>query len=252
MRSESAPGSRVVPAALMRSTPRQVKLNAGGLTTVITVAAVVVGCLWMAIAMERGSSTARRHARLFAVEAVSADAEVVRVQRRGDDGRRITVHYRYSAGNREYSRSRNLRRGADAPVPGSRIAVRYLASEPTASWLEGSAPEHEPAWPPLIFVGAAAIAMACALFLLRRQWHLLAYGRPAAARITRIEKKRSDHGSYWRVHYEWTLLSGARRTGHYAHSNKVPPEVGATIAILYDRDQPSRHGKYPLSLVTIA
>jgi hypothetical protein len=241
-----------VPAVLKRSTPRRVKLNAGGLTTVITVAAAVVGCLWVAIAMERSSSTARRHTRLFAVEAVATDAEVVRVERRGDDGRRIRVHYRYAAANREYSGSRNLRRGADEPAPGSRIAVRYLASEPSASWLEGYAPEHEPGWPAFIIAGAAAVAMACTLFFLRRQWHLLAYGRPAAATITKIDKKRSDKGSYWRVHYEWMLLSGARRAGHYAHSHKVPPEVGATIPILYDRDQPSRHSKYPLSLVSIA
>jgi hypothetical protein len=252
MRNESAQGSAVVPAVLQRSTPRHVKLNAGGLTTVITVAAVAAGCLWAAFAIERRSTTTSRHARLFAVEAVAADAEVVRVQRRGDEGRRVTVHYRYIVGNRAYSGSRNLRRGADAPATGSRIAVRYLASEPTASWIDGSRPEHQPAWPPFVIVGAAAVTMACPLFFLRRQWHLLTYGRPAMAVITKIEKKRSDKASYWRVHYEWTLLSGARRTGHYAHSNKVPPEVGSSIAILYDRDRPSRHSKYPLSLVSVA
>jgi hypothetical protein len=95
------------------------------------------------------------------------------------------------------------------------------------------------------------VAVACPLALIRRQRRLLTYGRGAVAVITGVEKKRSDKGTYWKVHYEWTLLSGAKRTGHYKHGKKQPPAIGTTIPIVYDRDQPSHHSKYPLSLVHV-
>ena len=87
--------------------------------------------------------------------------------------------------------------------------------------------------------------------LIRRQSYLLMYGRPAIAVVTKVEKKRSDKGTYWRVHYEWTLLSGAKRRGRYKHGKKEPPAVGTTIPIVYDRDQPARNSRYPLSLVAL-
>jgi hypothetical protein len=68
----------------------------------------------------------------------------------------------------------------------------------------------------------------------------------------RSKKKRSDQGTYWRVHYEWTLLSGGKRQGRYNHGKKQPPAVGVTIPIVYDRDHPLRHSRYPLSLVAVS
>ena len=38
------------------------------------------------------------------------------------------------------------------------------------------------------------------------------------------------------VHYEWTTLSGATRTGKYQHGKKHLPAVGTLIPIVYDRD----------------
>ena len=112
-------------------------------------------------------------------------------------------------------------------------------------------PRRQPIWP-AFFVPAVCIATALILvWLVRRQTHLLTYGRPALGVVTKVERKRTDKGTVWRVHYEWTLLSGAKRKGHYTHGKKEPPALRTTIPIVYDRDQPARHGKYPFSLVTL-
>jgi hypothetical protein len=87
--------------------------------------------------------------------------------------------------------------------------------------------------------------------MVRRQYALLAYGRSAMAVVKSVEKKRSEYGSDWRVHYQWRLLSGATRTGRYAHTATQPPGIGTGIPVVYDRDEPSKHSKYPLKLVAL-
>jgi hypothetical protein len=89
------------------------------------------------------------------------------------------------------------------------------------------------------------------ILAVRRQSNLLTSGRPAMATITTVEKKGGDHGSYWMVHYEWTTLCGAVRTGKYRHNKKISPDVGTTIPIVYDRDNTFRHSKYPFAFVRI-
>src|SRR5688500_8613661 len=131
MRNVSAPGSSVRPAALLRATPRHVTLNGSVVATVIATAAVVAGCLWAVIALERRATISRRHTTLFAAEAVPVEAEIVQVRRRGDDGRRITVNYCYTVGGREYSGARNLRRGDRQPTVGSKVRIRYLDRKST-------------------------------------------------------------------------------------------------------------------------
>ena len=71
------------------------------------------------------------------------------------------------------------------------------------------------------------------------------------ATVTKVEKKKSDHGTVWMVHFEWTTLSGATRTGKYNHGKKKDvPAIGAMIPIVYDRDNSFRHSKYPMAFVT--
>jgi hypothetical protein len=101
-------------------------------------------------------------------------------------------------------------------------------------------------------IGVAFVVLALGVIrLIRRQWSLLEYGRPAAAVVTAVTRKRSDHGAYWLVRFEWTLLSGAKRQGRYTHRKKRPPNPGALVTIVYDRDQPQRNRKYPFPLVKI-
>lgn len=253
MQRRSAQNNPASAAALLRSTPRQVRLNTSGVIMMIVAAALVIGGVWGGMELYRRAKLSERQVALLASEAITTDAEVIRVQRRGGgNDRRSTVHYRYVVGDREHSGATTVRRAErDRYVPGSQIAVRYLSSEPGTSWMEGYAPRRQPIWPAFVVPASCAVSALTIALLIRRQSNLLTHGRPAAAVVTKVEKKRSDKGTYWRVHYEWTLLSGAKRTGHYKHGKKDPPPVGATIPIVYDRDQPARNSRYPLSLVAL-
>jgi hypothetical protein len=236
----------------MKATPRHVRLNGSGIVTLIAVAAIVCGWAWGASEIYSRAKISERHAALYPSGAVSTEAQVLRLERRGENDRRTIVHYRYAEGGREHAGAIEVRRrDRDRYTVGSTLPIRYLATEPDASWLDGYPPERRPIWPAFVVSGAAIVAIACPLALIRRQRRLLMYGRGAVAVITGVEKKRSDKGTYWKVRYEWTVLSGAKRSGHYQHRKKQPPAVGTMIPIVYDRDHPSHHSRYPLSLVHV-
>jgi hypothetical protein len=104
--------------------------------------------------------------------------------------------------------------------------------------------------PPLVF-GASLAVSALLSAALRRQWSLLAHGRPAQATVT--QTKRGVPGvktAASRVHYEFRILSGARRTGQYYVEKGAPP-AGAALTVLYDPENPRRNSSYPLSLVRL-
>jgi Protein of unknown function (DUF3592) len=255
MQRRSERSNSALPLPLLQSTPRHVRLNWAGIFALIVSAALIVGGLWGGSEIYRRAALSARRVALFASEGVSTGAQVVRMQqRRGEGNRRTsTVHYRYVVGDQEHGGTTTVRRGdRDRYVAGSQIVVRYLSSEPQTSWMEGYEPRRQPVWPAFVLMAASFLGPLGIVARIRRQSQLLGYGRPALAVITKVEKKRSDKGTYWRVHYEWTLLSGGKRKGHYRHNTKEPPSVGATVPIVYDRDQPSRHGKYPLSLVAVS
>ena len=96
--------------------------------------------------------------------------------------------------------------------------------------------------------GLSAVAL---IFAVRRQSKLLADGRPAMATVTKVEKKGSQHGTMWLVHYKWTTMSGATRTGKYHSEKKPPPAVGTMMPVVYDRDNTFRHSKYPMLFIRI-
>jgi hypothetical protein len=253
MQRRSEPSNSTLPRPLLQSTPRQVRPNGCGIFVLIISATLILGGIWGGVEISRRAELSERHVALFASEAITTGAKVVRVQRRGGgNDRRSTVHYRYVVGDREHSGATTVRRAdRDRYVPASQIAVRYLSSEPGTSWMEGYAPRRQPIWPAFVVPASCALSALAMMLLVRRQSNLLTYGRPAVAVVTKVEKKRTDKGTVWRVHYEWTLLSGAKRRGRYKHGKKEPPAVGTTIPIVYDRDQPARNSRYPLSLVAL-
>ena len=253
MQRRSGRSSSTLLPPLRESTPRQVRLNGAGIAVLIAAAALVLGGLWGGSEIYRRAESSARRVTLFGSESISTDAQVVRVQRRGDgNDRRSTVHYRYVEGDREHSGATTVRRDErDKYVTGSQITVRYLSSEPGTSWMEGYKPQRQPLWPAFIVAAACLVAATAIVLHVRRQMNLLEYGRPATAVVTKVEKKRSDYGTYWRVHYEWTVMSGGKRQGRYNHGKKQPPVVGTQIPIVYDREQPARKAKYPFWLVTL-
>ena len=243
-----------MPAALLKPTPRRVQVNtSGGMMLIIAAALVVIGG-WGGSELQKRADVAERHVGLFASERVLTGGDVVELRKRGgDDDHRVTAHYRYAVHGRELTGQATLRRGErEKYAVGSPVAVWYLASEPEASWLDGYSPRPEPGWPGTVVAivcGLSAIALMAAV---RRQSKLLSYGRPAMATVTKVEKKKTDEGTVWRVHYEWTTMSGATRTGKYDHGRKNPPAVGELFPIVYDRDNTFRHSKFPMPFVRVA
>ena len=254
MERESAPASSELPPALLTSTPRQVRIAPRGAALMIVAAALVAVGMWGAVELRRRAETAERHVQLFGSERLLAAGDVIRLRKRGDDDDdRVTAHYRYIARGRELMGATTLRRGErNRYAVGSTVGVWYLPSEPDASWLDGYQPRQQPYWPATAVPLACGVAAFAMILVVRRQWNLLESGRPTLATVTKIDKKRSDHGTYWVVHYEWSTLNGATRLGKYRHGSKrTVPSVGEVMPILYDRDNTFRSRKYPMTFVTV-
>ena len=235
------------------SPPRSARLSAPGVVLVAACAALIVGSLVGATTLYGHAVTSAWQSSLFASEAVPIEARVFRLQRRGGgEDRRTIAHYEYTVGGSDYRDSAELRgRDRDVYSVGSQIRIRYLPDDPSASWIEGRGPRLFPVWPAYVIPAVAIFGVAVILAVIRRQRDLLIYGRSALATIRHVDKKRSDHGSYWRVEYEWRLLSGATRKAHYNHGGKAHPAIGTTLPILYDRDNPRRQRRYPFPLVRL-
>lgn len=253
MERKNAFDKPALPPELLRATPRRVRPNVQGALAMLAAAGLVIAGFWGGIDLHRKAKASERRALLFASESVATDADVTRVQRRGGgNDRRSIVHYRYVAGGKERSGTASLRRAErDRYSEGSRAPVRFLASDPDASWIDGHTPRRRPVWPAFAIPVAGIAAAGALLVVMRRQSRLLTYGRPTIGAVTAVEKKRTDKGSYWLVHYEWTVLSGARRKGRFMHGRKHAPAVGTPVTLVYDVDT-EKSARYPLSLVAIS
>ena len=254
MRGRSAIGSAGIPAALLKPAPRHVRVNASGRTMLIVAAALVVAGGWGGSELQLRADIAERHVMLFASERVMTGGDVVELRKRGGgNNHRVVAEYRYAVHGQELRGRATLRRAEQEKYAvGSPVAVWYLASEPESSWLDGDSPRPEPGWrgtAVAIACGLSAIALMAAV---RRQSKLLAHGRPAMATVTKVEKKRTENRTAWSVHYEWTTMSGAIRTGKYNHYRKNPPAVGELMPIVYDRDNTFRHSTFPMPFVGVA
>ena len=254
MRRRSALDSAGMPPALLKPAPRRVQVNtSGGMMLIIAAALVVIG-IWGGIELWRRAETAERHVELFASERVVTAGDVLQLRKRGgDDDDRIVAHYRYAAQGRELTGQTTLRRGErEKYAVGSPVAVWYLPTEPEASWLDGYSPRLEARWP--------GSSRAARMWCLRDRADFCScagnrISSPSAGRpwprSRRSRRKRSDEGTFWMVHYEWTTMSGATRKGKYHHGKKHVPAVGAVIPIVYDRDNTFRHSKYPMPFVRV-
>ena len=222
--------------------------------SVVLAIALIAGSVWGGLDLYRQASRSRQQVALFASEAIATMARIETVRYDGsDDDRRATVHYRFQVDDVNQTGTTRLRRAdRERYAAGSEVEIRYLQSDPRASWLEGYAPSRRPMWIAFALPAAAAAAAFGLWLAIRRQRALLTHGRVAAAAVKHVEKKRADKGTVWRVHYEWIVLSGATRKGRYTHSKKTPPAIGTIVPVVYDRDNPARHSRYPLSLVTLA
>jgi hypothetical protein len=158
------------------------------------------------------------------------------------------VNYEYPAAGRLRQGRANVSRTSWMQLRvGSFLTVRYLPAEPGRSWLRGQEP-GTPFWQgPVLALSMIATGI-FPWYAIRRQWMLLAEGRPAQAQVTVFKKVHHQHGTHYRVSYEFRTMSGATRTGRY-DSQESPPATGTTIQVVYNPDRPEHSMPYPLALV---
>jgi hypothetical protein len=180
-------------------------------------------------------------------EAVAVTAMVSDLTRTRGKNQRYYVNYKYAAAGQLHEGRASVSRSSWEKLRvGGSLTIRYLPSEPGRSWLRGYEPV--PFWAgPVVALSMAVIGI-FPWYALRRQWMLLAEGRPAQAQVTVSKKVRHQHGAHYQVSYEFRLMSGATRTGRY-DSQKSPPASGTTIQVVYNPDRPEHSMPYPLALV---
>jgi hypothetical protein len=106
-------------------------------------------------------------------------------------------------------------------------------------------PGNVPLWvSPLVFLSLVSGGVGL-LVSVRRQTHLLSYGRATVASVTTWRK--AGKGAR-RVGFRYDVLSGATHTSSVEIQKNAPPP-GSEMIVLYDPDNPRRRGRYPLELV---
>ncbi len=237
------------PAELRRAVPREVRLSAAGkLVAGIAVALLLAALLdgpWLYVAASRDAARFK----WLESQSLPTSAEVVSLGNTHGKDRRRTITYQYSFQCQTYTGRAELRREEWRKLQaGARIPVRFVPASPGTSWLPGHEPEGVPMWTAAVFPPCEILAALLLARGLRKQRAMLENGRAARAWVTRCERAHKGEHRVQRVHYEFKVLSGALRTGHY-DVQRHPPEVGSALTVLYDPDEPQRSARYPLSLV---
>jgi len=237
-----------LPQELLGSLPRDVRLTGGGIAVASLAVAAAVGALMAGIVMSAIYVRASAERQLRERDAVTAEARVVQIQERRSDGPRRVVTYRYDVNGRGYTGRTALRNSDRRPMTqGAAVHIAFVPSEPERSWMIGYARTGFPLWLiPLTVFSLATTALAL-FWSLRRQW-MLSEGRVARAQVTALKRVSGHEGKRYRVTYEFQTISGARQHSR-SDVGKAPPAIGATIPVLYHRDQPEWSATYPMQLV---
>jgi len=241
------------PIELQRSTPREVTLTGAGRAASVGAVLLVVGAVVMfALMYGTASADAERWA-AWQAEAVAAEGRVTEARRVGSgDNRKMALTYQYAANGSVYEgRARlNYKRWRNVSA-GMTIGVSYRRSEPSVNWITGATePKGIPILAAILAPLSLLIPVPIIVFQIRRQRRLLEEGRAARATVTAAKKVSSQHGSHYRIAYEFETLSGARRSGKY-QANRKPPEVGEPLIVVYHPDEEKWSARYPLSLVRV-
>jgi len=240
------------PLELQRSRPRDVRLTAAGTVLTMVWIALFAGAIVVTILLSRESAS-QRHARsLFDSTGVTATAHVVRLWRESNEHKTPRVEYAFDANGREVDgRAKLPLKRWQSLRTGDSIDVRYLPTDPTYHVILEETREVMPAWLPFV-VGLlmAAGGLGC-MAAVRMQRRLLAEGRVARATVTKVTKRHTTHGgSYRSVAFSFPTLSGATVAAKASTSHKSP-DVGASVWVVYDPDNPKRSAMYPMQLVKL-
>ncbi len=193
--------------ALPASRPRPVRLTGLGwfvaVFGMLLLAGAPVAGFWLHATAVRG----RTLRETIDKEAVAVTAVVSELTRTRGKNQRHYVNYEYAAAGQVHEGRASVSRGSWTRLKvGSSLTVRYLPSEPGRSWLRGREPGGVPFWlGPVVALSMAVIGM-FPWYGIRRQWMLLAEGRPAQAQVTVLEESAPS---------AWLVLSGELRIPHH-------------------------------------
>jgi len=179
-------------------------------------------------------------------EGAAAEATVTRVWRTGGKSTSYRLSYTFEVGRQPV--------GGHSQAPhdlwrtlkvGDRIPVRYIPADPSvnhpASWPVSVTPEWIVAFVPASFLAITAIFG----WMIRRQWRLLAEGRPAPGVVTKARRVKNQRI----LHYEFRTMDGAVRKGRSNARHLYA--IGEPVCVLYDPERPGTSQVYPLPFVRL-
>jgi hypothetical protein len=234
---------------LSEITPRDVRLTGSGIAVIAVAIALVVAAIASAIVLSVAYTQSEERRQLREREKRGSEAQVVDLGRRRGDRRERFVTYSFEVGGRSYTGTAQPRdRDWRTLSKGARLSIEYLPSHPELNWIVGYEPGDFPFWMiPLVSI-SLLVSAALTGRSVRREWTLLSEGRVAQARVTAHKRTQTDKRRGYRVSCEFQDLSGATRTAQF-DTGKMPPAIGALVAIVYHRDNPRWNATYPLRLV---
>jgi hypothetical protein len=246
------PSSVEPPVELRRSRPRDVQLSAGGVFVTTLGALLFVGAVVVVIVLSRVSASQIREQRLLETTGVTTTARVTRLWRGSDDHKTPWVAYVYDAEGRTFDGRSKLRLfDWQSLRTGDSLDVRYVPGDPASHAALHEQADVVPSWLPAVAgVFLAACGLGC-FMAVQMQRRLLSDGRIARATVTKITKRHTSHGGTYRsVSFTFPLLSGTTVAAKASTSRRAP-DVGASVWVVYDPDNPKRNAMYPLQLVKV-
>jgi hypothetical protein len=235
------------PVELSGSGPREVRLSAGGKVLAFVAALMFGGAIASGVGLTRVAARQETERKSLRAAAVEVQAVVTRHWRTGgkSDTPKIAYEFEY-AGHTYHGSARAPRRIWGALSVGASIPIRFLPSNPElnhpAEWESDVLPKVMPG----IIAASLVLVGLLMVFIIRREMGLLTEARAAPGRVTRVRRVKNGHF----LNYEFATLAGEVLKGR-AEVRKAQP-VGATLCVLYDRDNPRRNAPYPLKLVRVA
>lgn len=237
-----------VPAELTGSIPRPVKLTASatGLSVflavlVVAAMAFVVFSVWPRVERQKLRDD------LLSRESVPAVGMVTRIwTTQQKNSLRYHVAYTYSVLKKIYDAEADVSRQAYTFLKVRHsVGLRYAASRPDLSMLDGEI--VTPAWP-FLFVFIPVIVSGIVLaFVALKQKKLLETGQPAGAIVTSSMPTKGGRS----VSYQFLDSDGNTVSGNVKMKTRIAPNVGKTVTVVYDPDNPKHNTIYPAQYVRI-
>jgi hypothetical protein len=240
-----------LPAELERSAPRDVGLTAGGRTLAVLAWVLWVGAVAAGAALYLEARRQSISASDFDRRSMTATAVVDRVWRKSGDGNPTYAAFHFDAGDARIDGESRMQRSVWKELrAGSTLRVRYLPENPRAFLLDGQRRNRLPSGVSLVVSSVlAALALLCGVAV-RKQRALLSEGRAACAVVTALKKHKGTHGeSHVQMTYEFPSRAGRTVIGKAATGKDT--QVGTSIVVVYDPENPARSRPYPFSLVRL-